>query len=62
MEIYKTMDKPDNSEPTVDTGKMKDELKNYLKTLTTNNDIAGVDIVGADIAGANSFNTNYQTL
>jgi len=57
MEMYKTMDKPDNLPPKVDTGKMKDELKNYLKTLTTKDDIPGVDI-----NNTNSFNTNYQTL
>jgi len=51
------MDKPDNLPPKVDTGKMKDELKNYLKTLTTKDDIPGVDI-----NNTNSFNTNYQTL
>ena len=57
-EIYKTIEKPitikrnEINNSGVDNTKMKDELKNYLKTLTGEKELAAAD----------SFNDNYQTL
>ena len=48
MEMYKTM----GNTHKIDKGKMKDELKNYLKTLTTSTTVP---------AAADSVNSNYQT-
>ena len=48
MEMYKTM----GNTHKIDKGKMKDELKNYLKTLTTSTTVP---------AAADSVDSNYQT-
>ena len=53
IEIYNTIDGKNekNSKP-INTGKMKEELKQYLKTLSSKNEIVAAD----------SFNVNYQML
>ena len=61
MEMYQTIDNPTTDNPTTDNQnnssdnhiQMKNELKNYLQTLTSKKN---------DPMGANDLNTNYQTL
>lgn len=58
MEIYNTIEKPKSSEKEIDQGQMKDELKNYLKTLSNNTEITGT----ANAFSSDHFNTKFQTL
>ena len=52
-EIAEAIGKTESDAKPIDTTHMKTELKNYLKTLTKNEN---------DIASADNFNTNYQTI
>ena len=53
QEIYKTIEKSEPMTKSINAGQMKSELKNYLKTLSNNEN---------DIASADNFNNNFQTI
>ena len=53
QEIYKTIEKSEPMPKSINAGQMKSELKNYLKTLSNNEN---------DIASADNFNNNFQTI